>query len=117
MIKYNGFQVAPSELEGASLLTVCVESHPAVLENAVVGRPDKSSSVENELPWAFVVPVDGNLSDERTPELLEYVNSRVAGYKKLRGITWIKSLPKSCVFNADSVSGKILKRDLRASFT
>ena len=80
-----------------------------MLDVAVVGKPEAKDSVQNELPWAFVVPEDGNLSDDRTPELLEYVNSRVAGYKKIRGVTWTNELPRSA-------AGKILKRELRASF-
>ena len=46
LIKYKGMQVAPAELE-ALLLT-----HPAVLDVAVVRRPDEEAG---EMPKAFVV--------------------------------------------------------------
>lgn len=94
IIKYNGFQVVPSELEGV------VMSSDLVADVAVAGMPDKSSYTKNELPWAFCVRNKGDdesSDDQRTKALQEFVNSRVAGYKKIRGVTWLSSLPKSCV--------------------
>ena len=94
LIKVKGFQVAPAELE-ALLLT-----HPAVLDAAVIGRPDERSG---ELPVAFVVarePIDG-------AALKDWVARRVIDYKHLREIVFCEAIPKS-------PSGKILRRELRA---
>jgi acyl-CoA synthetase (AMP-forming)/AMP-acid ligase II len=94
LIKVKGFQVAPAELE-ALLLT-----HPAVLDAAVIGRPDERSG---ELPVAFVVartPIDG-------AALKDWVARRVIDYKHLREIVFCEAIPKS-------PAGKILRRVLRA---
>jgi acyl-CoA synthetase (AMP-forming)/AMP-acid ligase II len=94
LIKVKGFQVAPAELE-ALLLT-----HPAVLDAAVIGRPDERSG---ELPVAFVVarePIDG-------AALKDWVARRVIDYKHLCEIVFCEAIPKS-------PSGKILRRVLRA---
>uniref|UniRef100_V5ERV1 4-coumarate-CoA ligase n=2 Tax=Kalmanozyma brasiliensis (strain GHG001) TaxID=1365824 RepID=V5ERV1_KALBG len=108
VIKYNGFQVPPSELEALMF------KEERVGDCAVLGVPDSEGT---ELPWAFVVlnpKTKSELGDDEDKkkqvekELLSFVNERVnAGYKKLRGLTWLDALPKSA-------SGKILKKDIRA---
>jgi 4-coumarate--CoA ligase len=95
LIKYNGFQVAPAELE-ALLLT-----HPAVADAAVIGRPDESAG---EIPVGFVVLRPGAEASET--DIAEFVAGQVAHYKQLRRIEFIDAIPKSA-------SGKILRRMLR----
>ncbi|MFF0228485.1 4-coumarate--CoA ligase family protein [Streptomyces sp. NPDC004629] len=96
LIKYKGFQVAPAELE-ALLLT-----HPGIADAAVIGVYDDD---HNEVPHACVVrrsaaagPTEG--------EIMMYVAERVAPYKRIRHVTFIDGVPRS-------VSGKILRRELR----
>lgn len=92
LIKYKGFQVPPAELE-ALLLT-----HPQVADAAVIPCPDDEAG---EIPKAFVV-----LRGEATEaELMEFVASQVAPYKKIRLLEFIDKIPKSA-------SGKILRRVL-----
>jgi acyl-CoA synthetase (AMP-forming)/AMP-acid ligase II len=94
LIKYKGYQVPPAELEAV------LNSHPAVADAAVIGIPDDEAG---EVPKAFVV-----LSQEVTPEdLMVYVASHVASYKKVRAVEVVKEIPKSA-------SGKILRRVLVA---
>ena len=84
LIKVKGFGVSPAELE-ALLLT-----HPAVLDAAVIGRPDERSG---ELPVAFVVarePID-------VAALKDWVARRVIDYKQLREIVFCEAIPKSPV--------------------
>ncbi|KAK3843559.1 MAG: hypothetical protein J3R72DRAFT_440292 [Linnemannia gamsii] len=101
LIKYKGFQVAPAELE-AILLT-----HPQILDAAVIGVENKEQATE--VPLAFVV------KNQETPEgqalteqqVMDYVESKVAQHKKLRGgVRFIDLIPKSA-------AGKILRKDLR----
>jgi acyl-CoA synthetase (AMP-forming)/AMP-acid ligase II len=94
LIKYNGYQVAPAELEAIVL------GHPAVADVAVVGVPDEAAG---ELPKAFVVPVADDLDPER---LIAWVGERVAPQKRIRVVETIDRIPKS-------PSGKILRRRLR----
>jgi len=95
LIKYNALQVAPAELEDI------IQSHPAVLDAAVVGAPDPAAG---EIPMAFVVRKEGLPLDAE--ELMQYVAARVAPHKKIRAVEFIQQIPKS-------PSGKILRRVLR----
>ncbi|HEX9156584.1 MAG TPA: AMP-binding protein, partial [Syntrophales bacterium] len=95
MIKYRGYQIAPAELEAILM------EHPAVLDCAVAGMPDKESG---EIPKAFVVLREGAAA--RTEELQDFVAQRVAPYKKIREVSFIREVPKN-------FSGKILRRVLK----
>jgi acyl-CoA synthetase (AMP-forming)/AMP-acid ligase II len=92
LIKYKGFQVAPAELEAVLL------AHPAVADAAVIPSPDEEAG---EVPKAFVV-LKGEATDD---ELISFVASRVAPYKKVRRLEFTDAIPKSA-------SGKILRRVL-----
>jgi len=92
LIKCNGFQVAPAELE-AILLT-----HPAVADAAVVGRPDDKVG---EIPVGYVVLRPGQ--DASAEEVAAFVAAQVAPYKRLGEIHFIDAIPKSA-------AGKILRR-------
>ncbi len=92
LIKYKGFQVPPAELE-ALLLT-----HPCVADAAVIPCPDEEAG---EIPKAFVV-LKGQVT---AAELMDFVEERVAPYKKIRLLEFIDKIPKSA-------SGKILRRVL-----
>ncbi|MEU2198761.1 AMP-binding protein [Isoptericola sp. NPDC019482] len=97
LIKYKGYQVAPAELE-ALLLT-----HPGIADAAVVAARDAEGE---EVPKAFVVLQDG--ADLSADDVTAFVAERVAPYKKVREVVFIDVVPKSA-------SGKILRKDLRAS--
>jgi acyl-CoA synthetase (AMP-forming)/AMP-acid ligase II len=92
LIKYNGYAVAPAELE-AVLLT-----HPAISDAAVIPLPDREAG---EVPKAFVVTT----SSITPEEVVRFVAERVASYKKLRAVEIVDQIPKSA-------SGKILRRVL-----
>ncbi|KAF8939511.1 hypothetical protein EDD21DRAFT_297941 [Dissophora ornata] len=101
LIKYNGFQVAPAELE-AVLLT-----HPDISDAAVIGVEDKEQATE--LPLAFVVKNSATSSGQALTEkdVVDHVASKVAPHKKLRGgVRFVDAIPKSA-------AGKILRKDLR----
>ncbi|KAG8162029.1 hypothetical protein KVR01_007794 [Diaporthe batatas] len=99
LIKYNGFQVAPAELEGLLL------AHPAVSDVAVIGVYSEQRATE--LPRAVVVLADGYKGDEKMEKgLKDWIHERVAPYKRLRGgVRFAQTIPKS---NA----GKLLRRVL-----
>ena len=94
MIKYKGFSVAPAEVEAVLF------QHAAVADCAVIGKPDAEAG---EIPKALVILRPG---EEVAPEtLMEFVESRVAGYKKIREVEFVTSIPKTA-------SGKVLRRVL-----
>ncbi len=94
LIKYNGLQVAPAELE-ALLLT-----HPDVADACVVAKPD---DLHGEVPAAFVVVKQGHTVTEH--QLHDHVKLHAAPYKQIRGgIRFVPAIIKS-------VSGKILRRE------
>ena len=97
MIVSGGENVYCSEVEEA------LYKHPAVLEAAVFGVPDKAWG---EAVHAVVVP-RGDVTPE---DLIEFCRQHIAGYK----------LPKAVTLSADELPksgpGKILKRELREPF-
>ncbi len=97
LIKYKGFQVAPAELE-ALLVT-----HPGIADAAVVGRPDDEAG---EVPVAHVVRRSDSTVTEA--EVIAFVADKVATYKRLAGVTFTDTIPKS-------PSGKILRRLLKTA--
>lgn len=97
LIKYKGYQVPPAELEALLL------SHPGIADAAVIGVPDEEAG---EIPKAFVVTASGATLTEG--EVIAFVAEQVAPYKKVRAVEFIDAVPKSA-------SGKILRKDLRAT--
>jgi acyl-CoA synthetase (AMP-forming)/AMP-acid ligase II len=93
LIKYNGFQVAPAELEALII------DHPEVSDVAVIGVPDEETG---ELPKAYVV-ADGDLDSDA---LIAWVSERVSPQKRIRLVELTDEIPKS-------PSGKILRRLLK----
>lgn len=85
-------QVAPAELE-AILLT-----HPSIEDAAVVPLPDKEAG---EIPAASIVMAPN--AKETEDEIIKYVASNVAHYKKVRLVHFVETIPKS-------PSGKVMRR-------
>lgn len=95
LIKTNGRQVAPAELEAILL------SHAAVADVAVIPAPDAAAG---EVPKAFVVRRHDQ-EDSTAEEIMEFVAAQVAPYKRIRSVEFIDQIPKS-------PAGKILRRVL-----
>ncbi len=99
MIKVNGFQVAPAEVEEV------LRSHPSVLDCAVFGLADERAG---EVPVAAV-----QLDPARpatTAELQELVAESLATYKQVRHVVIVEAIPRL-------PSGKVLRRALRDEWT
>jgi benzoate-CoA ligase len=98
MLKVSGIYVSPAEVE-AALIT-----HPAVLEAAVVGRPDEDGLTK---PVAYVVLRLGIAgSPDLAIELKQHVKALLAPYKYPRWIEFLGELPKTA-------TGKIQRFRLR----
>lgn len=95
MLIYKGWNIYPTELENV------LYEHPAVAECAVVGKNDPQAG---EIPKAFVVLKGG--ASATADELMDFANSRLAHYKKIRELEFRKELPKSGVM-------KLLRRALK----
>ena len=99
MIKVNGFQVAPAEVEAV------LHGHAAVLDCAVFGIEDERAG---EVPVAAVQldparPVESG-------ELQALVADQLATYKQLRHVVVVESIPRL-------PSGKVLRRVLRDEYS
>jgi acyl-CoA synthetase (AMP-forming)/AMP-acid ligase II len=93
LIKVNGLQVAPAELEAL------LATHPRVADAAVVGAPDPK---RGEVPVAVVVP-RGELDPDA---LMAWVAERVARHKRIRDVRLVDAIPRT-------PAGKILRRLVR----
>ena len=98
MIISGGYNVYPKEVEDAIFM------HPAVLETAVIGIPD---SVWGESVKAFVVLKPNMQATEK--DIIQICMDNMASYKKPKSVEFLNDLPKS-------VTGKILKRELRKEY-
>jgi long-chain acyl-CoA synthetase len=96
LIIRGGQNIYPGEIERALSL------HPAVLEAAVVGRPDDDLG---EIPIAFVVLRRGTTAT--SGDLRAWVRDHLAAFKIPAAVTIMESLPKT-------PTGKIQKRELRS---
>ncbi|KAJ5112880.1 hypothetical protein N7456_001414 [Penicillium angulare] len=98
LIKFNGYQVAPAELEGLLI------AHPSIVDVAVFGV----DMGHTEVPKAFVVLAEGvEESPNLANEIIDWMNSKVVHYKRLRGgIQFLDHIPKSA-------AGKILRKVLK----
>ena len=91
----GGYNVYPREVEEV------LYAHPAILEAAVIGRPDERLGEE---VVAVVVPREG--AELGADDVIAYCRERLAAYKCPREIRFMAELPKG-------PSGKILKAALR----
>ncbi len=94
----SAYRIGPFEVESALV------EHPAVVEAAVVGKPDPE---RGEIVKAFVTLAPGHdPSDQLVLELQDHVKRVTAPYKYPREIEFTDDLPKT-------VSGKIRRVELR----
>jgi acyl-coenzyme A synthetase/AMP-(fatty) acid ligase len=94
-----GYRIGPFEVESALV------EHPAVVEAAAVGVPDRE---RGQVVRAYVVLADGyQPSPELATAIQDHVKSVTAPYKYPRQIEFIEELPKT-------ISGKIRRVELRA---
>jgi acyl-CoA synthetase (AMP-forming)/AMP-acid ligase II len=96
MIVSGGENIAGSEVERV------IHEHDAVLEVAVVGRPDARWG---EVPVAYVALHDG--ASATADELVEHCRAQLAKFKVPKAVVFLDALPRN-------PSGKVLKRELRA---
>jgi benzoate-CoA ligase family protein len=99
MLKVSGMYVSPFEVEGV------LQSHPDVLEAAVVGWPDTDKLIK---PKAFVVLKSPEKASETFAQTLQdECRQKLALYKYPRWVEFRRELPKTA-------TGKIQRFKLRA---
>lgn len=99
VITSSGYRIGPFDVESALL------EHPAVIEAAVVGKPDPERT---EIVKAFVIlAASFKATDELRQELQQHVRSRLSAHAYPREIEFLDELPKT-------PSGKIQRFLLRA---
>lgn len=95
MIISGGENIYPAELENV------LAAHPAILEAAIVGKPDPKWG---EVCKAFVATRPGATLTES--EIVDFLRPRIASFKLPREVVFLERLPRN-------PSGKILKTALR----
>jgi benzoate-CoA ligase family protein len=99
MLKVSGIYVSPFEVEGV------LQSHPDVLEAAVIGWPDADALIK---PKAFVVlKAPEKAGDDLARTLQDYCRAKLAPFKYPRWLEFRAELPKTA-------TGKIQRFKLRA---
>ena len=96
----GGFNVYPAEVEAV------LRRHPAVGQVAVIGVPDHRMG---EVGLAVVVPAPGVDVTTLGVELPAFAKEQLANFKVPRRVEAVDALPTNA-------SGKVLKRELRATF-
>ena len=98
VLNVSGHRLSTMEIESALV------SHPAVVEAAVVGRPD---DVTGQAICAFVTPAAGvEVGDELKLQLAEHVSTEIGKLARPAELRFAEALPKTR-------SGKIMRRLLR----
>ena len=98
LITSAGYRIGPFDVES------CLIEHPAVLESAVVGKPDPE---RGEIVKAFVVLAAGHEATDALAEALRlHVRTRLGAHAYPREIAFVDALPKT-------PSGKIQRFLLR----
>ncbi len=98
IISSAGYRISPFEVESVLL------EHPAVVESAVVAKPDE---LRGEIVKAHIVLAEGYEPNDALKALIQdYVKETTAPYKYPREIAFRESLPKT-------ISGKIRRVELR----
>lgn len=98
LIKTTGYRVSPFEVESV------FQQHPAVLECAVTGIPDKHRG--QAVKATVVLTKEYSPTEELRVKILNFVKERTASYKHPRVLEFVKELPKT-------ISGKIKHAQIR----
>lgn len=97
VFKCSGYRISPFELESILL------EHPAVLEAAVVPKPD---AIKGAIPKAFIV-LRGKHDSAIVNEIDSFQKKKIAPSHRILAIEICDTLPKTS-------SGKIIRAELRA---
>jgi len=98
VFKSSDYRISPFELE-----SVLIE-HDAVAEAAIVPSPDE---IRLSVPKAFILLIGGTPPTKETAaSILKYTNTKLAPFKRIRRLEFVKELPKT-------ISGKIRRNQLR----
>jgi acetyl-CoA synthetase len=99
VISSAGYRIGPGEIEDSLL------RHPAVLQAAVIGKPDQ---LRGQIVKAFVVLAPGHApSSELAVEIQQSVRRRLSAHEYPREVEFIDELPMT-------TTGKVRRIDLRA---
>jgi acetyl-CoA synthetase len=98
VIKSAGYRIGPAEIES------CLVKHPAVMNAAVIGKPD---AVRGAVVKAFIVLQAGFSGNQKLIEdIQQHVRGRLAPYEYPREIEFIDALPMT-------TTGKVQRKELR----
>jgi acetyl-CoA synthetase len=98
VIKSAGYRIGPAEIES------CLVKHPAVLNAAVIGKPD---ATRGSIVKAFVVLQPGfSRTEQLVEKIQDHVRGRLAPYEYPREIEFIDALPMT-------TTGKVQRKELR----
>ncbi len=98
LIIRGGENISPEEVENV------LNAHPQVEESAVIGIQDAEWGQQ---PRAVVVLKKGEVVSAE--EIIEYCQSRLAGFKRPRSVVFVDALPRNPM-------GKVLRKNIRQEY-
>ena len=98
VIKSSGYRIGPAEIES------CLVKHPAVLNAAVIGKPDPG---RGQIVKAFIVLQPGQTASQGLiDDIQAHVRGRLAPYEYPKEIEFLDALPMT-------TTGKVQRKELR----
>lgn len=99
MIRRGGMNIASAEVEGVAM------GHPAVVEAAVVGRPNPVLGEDVHLVVALAPGAEAGAA-----EIIEHCRAALADYKVPRSVQFVGALPRNAM-------GKVVRGQIKTDFT
>jgi acyl-CoA synthetase (AMP-forming)/AMP-acid ligase II len=89
MIRSGQENIYPAEVE------LCLRTHPAIAEVAVIGVPDPKWDQSVKAIVVLAADIDANAMENRETGIIEFCKLHIASYKKPKHVTFVAALPKS----------------------
>lgn len=101
MIRSGQENIYPAEVE------LCLRTHPAIAEVAVIGVPDPKWDQNVKAIVVLATDSDTNIMENTEDGIIEFCKLHIASYKKPKHVTFVAELPK----NGATVDYSSLDRD------
>jgi acyl-CoA synthetase (AMP-forming)/AMP-acid ligase II len=89
MVRSGQENIYPAEVE------LCLRTHPAIAEVAVIGVPDPKWDQNVKAIVVLAEGIDANAMENTEAGIIEFCKLHIASYKKPKHVTFVTALPKN----------------------